>query len=71
VSHTIVLIFLIGLNLVPATLVAFSGGEAPDPVVLSVGDTKFTAAAVGKFIEAMPPAPEYRAPCPGSEEASP
>jgi len=55
VSHTVVLILLIGLNLVPATLVAFSGSEAADPVVLSVGDTKITASQVEKFIEAMPP----------------
>ena len=55
VSHTVVLILLIGLNLVPATLVAFSGSEAADPVVLSVGDTKITATQVEKFIEAMPP----------------
>ena len=54
-SHTIVLILLIVLNLVPATLVAFSGSEAADPVVLSVGDTKITASQVEKFIEAMPP----------------
>lgn len=55
VSHTIGLILLIVLNLVPATLVAFSGSEAADPVVLSVGDTKITATQVEKFIEAMPP----------------
>ena len=55
VSHTIVLILFIVLNLVPATLVAFSGSEAADPVVLSVGDTKITASQVEKFIEAMPP----------------
>jgi parvulin-like peptidyl-prolyl isomerase len=37
-----------------SALVAFSASDAKDPVVLSVGDTKFTASQVGKFIEAMP-----------------
>jgi parvulin-like peptidyl-prolyl isomerase len=53
VSRSIVFVFLIGLNPVSA-LVAFSASDAKDPVVLSVGDTKFTASQVGKFIEAMP-----------------
>jgi len=43
------LVFLSGLS-----PVAFSAGDAKDPVVLSVGNTKFTASQVGKFIEAMP-----------------
>jgi parvulin-like peptidyl-prolyl isomerase len=37
-----------------SALVAFSASDAKDPVVLSVGDTKFTASQVEKFIEAMP-----------------
>jgi len=53
VSYTILFVFLIGLNPMSA-LVAFSASDAKDPVVLSVGDTKFTASQVGKFIEAMP-----------------
>jgi parvulin-like peptidyl-prolyl isomerase len=38
----------------PESLAA-PGGESADPVVLSVGDTKFTASRVAKFLEAMPP----------------
>jgi hypothetical protein len=53
VSRTAVLVFLIALNLVSMPI-AFNASETKDPVVLSVGNTKFTASQVGKFIEAMP-----------------
>src|SRR5262245_43170600 len=42
---------LVFLGLSPVT---FGAGEAKDPVVLGVGNTKFTASQVGKFIGAMP-----------------
>ena len=54
VLPSIVVVLLIAIDPISAMSVALSGGDGVDPVVLSVGDTKFTASQVAKFIEAMP-----------------
>jgi parvulin-like peptidyl-prolyl isomerase len=53
-SCAILSIYFIGLTAISVPLVASSPDKTTDPVVLSLGDTKFTAAQVEKFIEAMP-----------------